>query len=79
MKIAIRLGERDDPEQAVLELRAALQIGAPVARVHVADADEQRRPGERPPVPPEAGLGARGRGTVPWMPSRLLRIAVPAP
>ena len=32
-------GEGDDPEKRVLELRAALQVGAPVAGIHVADAD----------------------------------------
>ena len=52
-------GEPDHPQQAVLELRAALQVGAPVAGVHVADADQDRRPDERPPLLPEAGLVVR--------------------
>ena len=61
MKIAIRLASADHPEQAVLELRAALQVGAPVARVHVADADEDGRADEGPPLPPEAGFVVRHR------------------
>ena len=61
MKIAIRLASADDPQQAVLELRAALQVGAPVARVHVADADQDRRADERAPLLPEAGLVVRHR------------------
>ena len=49
-------GQSDDPQQPVLELGAALQVGAPVAGVHVADADQNGRPGKRPQLPPEAGL-----------------------
>ncbi len=45
----------DDPQQPVPELRPALQIGAPVAGIHVADADEDGRPGKGPPLPPETG------------------------
>ena len=52
-------GQADHPQQPVLELRAALQVGAPVAGVHVADADQNRRPDERPPLLPEAGLMVR--------------------
>ena len=61
MKMAIRLASADHPQQAVLELRAALQVGAPVAGVHVADADQDRRPDEGPPLLPEAGLMVRHR------------------
>ena len=49
-------GQADDPQQPVLELGAALQVGAPVAGVHVADAHQHGRPDERPHLPPEAGL-----------------------
>ena len=49
-------GEADDPEQAVLELRSGLQVGAPVAGVHVADADQDGRADERAPLLPESGL-----------------------
>src|ERR1017187_5704729 len=49
-------GEADDPEEPVFELCASRQIGAPVARVHVADADENGRSDERPPLLPESGL-----------------------
>ena len=52
-------GQRDDPEQAVLELCAGLQIGAPVAGVHVADADENGRAHEGPPLLPESRLVMR--------------------
>ena len=61
MKIAIRLDERDHPQQAVLELGAALEIGAPIARIHVADADQNCRPDESAPLLPEAGLVVRNR------------------
>ena len=50
-------GQPDHPQQPVLELSAALQVGSPVAGVHVADADQNRRPDEGPPLLPEAGLG----------------------
>ena len=53
--------QRHHPQQAVLELRAALQVGAPVAGVHVADADQQRRAAERPVLAQEAGLGSGRR------------------
>ena len=49
-------GAGDDPEQIVFELRAALQIGAPVAGIHVADTDQQRRADIRAPLLPEPRL-----------------------
>ena len=59
MKMAIRLASADHPEQPVFELGAACQVGAPVAGVHVADADENGRPDKRPPLLPKAGLMMR--------------------
>src|SRR5258708_6070094 len=35
-------GNADHPQQVVLELRAALQVGAPVAGIHITDADKNR-------------------------------------
>ena len=61
MKMAMRLASADDPEQAVFELRAGLQIGAPVAGVHVADADENGRADEGAPLLPETGLMVAAR------------------
>ena len=52
-------GQPDHPQKPVLELRAALQVRSPVAGVHVADADQNRRPDESPPLLPEAGLMVR--------------------
>ena len=52
-------GQADHPQEPVLELRAALQVGSPVAGVHVADADQNGRPDEGPPLLPEAGLMVR--------------------
>ena len=52
-------GQADDPQQAVFVLRAAGQVGAPIARVHVTDADENGRPDKRPPLLPETGLMMR--------------------
>ena len=49
-------GEPDHPQQPVLELRPSLQIRAPIAGIHVADADQNRRPDKRPPLTPEPGL-----------------------
>ena len=49
-------GETDDPEQSVFELRPALQIGSPVTRVHVSDADQDGWADEGFPLLPEAGL-----------------------
>ncbi len=42
-----------DPEQAVAEMRAAGEIGRPVAGVHVTDADEVGGAGEGEHAPPE--------------------------
>jgi hypothetical protein len=52
-------GKSDDPQEPILELSAALQVGAPVAWVHVTDADENCRPGKRPQLLPKAGLMVR--------------------
>ena len=58
-------GEADHPQQPVLVLRTALQVGAPVARVHVSHADQDGRTNERAPLFPEAGLLMRdGYGAV---------------
>ena len=54
-------GQPDHPQQPVLELRAALQVGAPVAGIHVADADQNCRADEGPPLLPEASLMVRHR------------------
>ena len=52
-------GQPDHPQEPVLELSAALQVRPPVAGVHVADADQNRRPDEGPPLLPEARLMVR--------------------
>src|SRR6266446_6677945 len=58
-------GESYDPQQRVFEPCAALQICSPVAGVHVADADQNRRSYERPPLLPESRLVVRHlNGTV---------------
>ena len=44
--IAIRLLSRIDAEQRVAELRAAADVGGPVAGVHVADGDQVAGAGE---------------------------------
>ena len=54
-------GQRDYPEQSVFVLRPARQVGAPVARVHVSDADQNRRADECPPLLPESRLMMRHR------------------
>ena len=54
-------GQADHPEKTEFELRAALQVGAPVARVHVAHADEQGRSDKSPPILPETGRPRRHR------------------
>ena len=52
-------GQSDDPEQPVLELCSSREIGPPVARIHVADADQQGRSDESPPLRPESRLMVR--------------------
>ena len=52
------IGDHDDAEQGVTKLRAARQVGRPIARVHVADRDEKTRPGEGRQFAPE-GSGRR--------------------
>ena len=52
---------QQDPDQRVAEPGPALQVGRPVARVHVADAHQVRRPQEReqPAQPLPASPGGR--------------------
>src|SRR5262249_46590698 len=52
-------GQRYHPQQSVFELRPAGQVSAPVARVHVPDADQNSRTNESLPLWPEGGLGLR--------------------
>src|SRR5205823_12783055 len=49
----------DHPQESVLEPSAALQVGPPVAGVHVADADENCRTNKGSPLLPEASLMVR--------------------
>ena len=53
MMIAMRLASATTQSRSYLKLAPACEVGAPVAGVHVADADEKRRPGEGPQLPPE--------------------------
>ena len=46
------VGQHDDRQQPVAELRAAREVCCPVAGVHVADRHEQSRPEERQEAPP---------------------------
>jgi hypothetical protein len=52
------IGDENDAQQRVAELRAALQVGGPVARVHVTDRDEKAGAGEGEQLAPE-GRGDR--------------------
>ena len=54
--MAMRLARPNDPEQSVLELRSGLQIGAPVAGIHVADAHQDGGADEGSPLLPETGV-----------------------
>ncbi len=47
-------GQTNHPQQAVLVLRAALQVGAPVAGVHVTHADQNRRSRRMPATAPRS-------------------------
>src|SRR5215469_648090 len=49
-------GKTYDPEETVFELRTALQVGAPVAGIHVADADQYGGADKGFPLLPETGL-----------------------
>ena len=62
-------GEADHPEQSVFELRAARQIGAPVARVHVADADREWPVRRTPAIAARSRLDGGGTATLPCIPS----------
>ena len=42
----------DDPQQTVAELAPTSEIGPPIARVHIADRDQEPRPGKAQPLPP---------------------------
>src|SRR5271166_86669 len=52
-------GQPDYPQEAVLELSAALQVRSPVAGVHVTNVDQVLWPYKRPPLLPESGLVVR--------------------
>ena len=55
------VAHQQHPEQPVAELRAALDVGGPVAGVGIADRDEIGRPGEgEQPSPPPAGGDRHG-------------------
>ena len=65
MKMAIRLARPTTHSSPYLNWAPALQVGSPVAGVHVADADQNCRPDKRPPLLPETGLVMRhGDGAV---------------
>ena len=49
-------GKANHPEEPVFELRSGREVRAPVARVHVADADQNGRPDKSSPLVPEARL-----------------------
>ena len=51
------IGDHDDGQQRVAKLRAAGQIGRPVARIHVADGDEKAGPGEGQQLSPKRSRG----------------------
>ena len=51
-----QVGNHDDAQKRVSELCASGQIGRPVARIHVADGDQESRSGKRHELPP------KGRG-----------------
>ena len=47
---------QDDGKEEIAELRAARQVGCPVAGIHVADGDQQPRPDEGQQRAPETGV-----------------------
>ena len=59
-----------DPQQVVAVRGAGLEVGPPVAGVHVADADEKRRARRRPATAARSRRSAGGTGTVLCSPSR---------
>ena len=56
--------DHDDGQQRVAELRAAREVGRPVARVHVAHRHQEARPGKREDLAPERGPGRHRDGPV---------------
>ena len=56
-----RVGEHQHPQQRIAEARAALEIGRPVARVHVTDRHHEARPHERQHALPSANRAVRLR------------------
>ena len=55
------VAHQQHPDEPVAELRAALDVGGPIAGVHVADRDEIGRPGKREQPPPPPAGGDRNR------------------
>ncbi len=49
--------DHDDREERVAELRAASEVGGPVAGIHVTDGHEETGPGKGEQLPPERGIG----------------------
>ena len=50
------VGQQDDGEEGVTELRPARQVGGPVPRVHVTHGHQKARPGEDPHFFPEGQM-----------------------
>ena len=73
------IGNEDDAEERVAELRAALEIGGPVAGVHVADGDEEAGAGEGEHLSPERNTVADGNRAMDHGERRLPRRPTPAP
>jgi hypothetical protein len=47
------VGNHDNSQEGIAELRAARQIGGPIAGIHVTDSDEEPRTGKSPQLPPK--------------------------
>ena len=54
-----QIGEQHHPEQPVAVFGAGLDVGGEIARVHIGDRGDDRRPGEGEIARPAAGLAAR--------------------
>ena len=72
------VGQHDDGQQSVAELRAAGQVGRPVAGIHVTDGDEEAGAGKRQQFPPKRGVGGNDDAAVDFRQGNLPRRLAPA-
>jgi hypothetical protein len=72
-----QIGNQDDGQQRITELRSARQICRPIAGVHVTDRDEKAWPGEGEHLSPIGSLPGNDNAAVNFGKAHLSRLSLP--